>query len=226
MAVLLTPVVAPVPVPAQQPEVPALQAALPLGLAPIRRRTVTLNQDHLLMADPEGTGLKRVGVVLEELAYRGTMLRLREGKVKRWSGLLVCYELRATDSDIPYTWAFWRLGIWASGFRLFSTENAGSYLAWVEHPVVFLAEVSRPRDRCLALAQDWSRQGYPPEVEGVTVGELASEAYRWPPRDYESGINVRSVAKDAEGNWVLRVSPLDSDQGLTLVGKDGKWRRQ
>ena len=60
VAVLLTLPLVPLRVVAEQPEVPPPEVVMPLELVPIRRRPLALNQDHVLIPEPEGTGLKRV----------------------------------------------------------------------------------------------------------------------------------------------------------------------
>jgi hypothetical protein len=110
-------------------------------------------------------------------------------------------------------------------FRLFSTEGGDDYLAWVDASTVLFAEVSRPRDRCLAWAQHFSG-GPPPGTVRVPVGELVPAARTWGVNALYADIIVRSIDKDDDANWVVKISRLDSDEVFTLVGKDGKWRRE
>ena len=208
---------------AQEAQVPR-EVVVPLELTPTTRKAIPLNQDHIALADGEGRVRRPVPVVLEVTTYSGTVLHIVGGRAK-WGvppGRL--YELRSTETDVPYSWALWSPLV-LGWFRLFSTQGGDNYLAWVDASTVVFAEVSKPRDRCLAWAQHFSGEP-PPGATRTPVRQLVPEARTWGVNALYFDIIVRSIDKDDDGNWVVRISPPDSDEVFTLVGKDGKWRRE
>ena len=206
-----------------QPDGAERAIAIPLELQAVRRTPVPLNGDEVLALHP-GTGERtRVRVVLEQTVYRGKMLQVVRGTRVESAAPEFCYELRSTRTDVPYSWALWSpcpLG-W---FRLFTTAGGENYLAWVEASAVEFVEVSKARDRCVALAEHYAKRPFAP-VEVVPVHRLVPGVRRWGVNALYSDIMVRSIDKNDHGNWVVKISPPDSDELFTLVGKGESWHR-
>ncbi|MGD8241142.1 MAG: hypothetical protein PVH68_21490, partial [Armatimonadota bacterium] len=89
---------------AQEAQVPR-EVVVPVELTPTTRKGIPLNQHHVAIPDPEGRARRRVPVVLEVTTYTGTVLHIVGGRAKRGVPPGRLYELRSTETDVPYTWA-------------------------------------------------------------------------------------------------------------------------
>jgi hypothetical protein len=195
-----------------------------MELQATRRRPIALNREHVLLRAGPGGQSRRVAVVLEETAYEGKLLQLEEGRASERTIAALCYELRSSETAVPYSWCVWSVSAMGR-FRLVTSEGPRSYLAWVLRSSVFFAEVSSPRDRCVALADYYTARPIP-ELVRVPARALVPQVREWGVNALYCDIVVRSIDKDDEGNWVVNISPPDSEEVITLVGKDGDWRRE
>jgi len=184
------------------------------------RRAIPLDPDRLTIMLARGEEAQQISVALRATTYRCRLLEVREGEPGEWHGRLHCYEL---DSDAPYTWAVWSpfvLGM----FRLFPDQGGQNYLAWVSGSNVEIAEVSQPRDRCVALNEYFVREHR--RVAFVPVGELLPMRPFLSPNPQYWAIRVLSIAEHQPGNWTVKISGPDSPEVYTLVSEGGQWHRQ
>jgi len=205
---------------AEEPS-PATEAVVPLELIPTERYTIPLEQDHLVIAARDGKEPQYIPVRLRRTSYDCRVLKISEGGAREWAGGLDCYEL---DSDAPYTWALWS-SYPLAGFRLLVGERGENYLAWVEAASVNFAEVSKARDRCVALVDGL----LPRQASGITcvpLAHLVPEVHGWGVDAFNADIRILSVAKDGAGNWTVKISGPDSPEVYTLVSEGGQWHRQ
>jgi len=188
---------------------------------PIESVVIPLNQDRLARA-VDGKEAE-IRVVLTVTICEPKWHFLGEGPDTIFEGLGHCffYEL---EGDTTYTWV---LASWTAlgNFRLFSEGLGENYLAWVEGNNVFFAEVSEPRDRSIAIQEDFSRKAVPGMVR-VPVHELIPESTKWELKAPYNDVRVQSIEKDGAGEWVIKISGPDTDQVYTLVSQKGEWHRK
>ncbi len=208
------------PTGAEVSRAPAVATAL--ELLPIGRRQVVLNPDRLVMLRADRGDTQEVPVLLRETIYQAATLVVRGGEASKWSGRLVCYEL---DSEAPYTWAVWSTAVPLAGFRLFTAGAGDNHLAWVWGCSVQIAEVSKPRDRCVALAQHLLRTEET-DITLVPVRDLVPASGGWGVNAFYRDINILDVARDEAGNWTVEISGPDSPEVYTLVSEGGQWHSQ
>lgn len=200
---------------------PAMQAVVPLELTPVEREAIPMDRGRLAIPLPRAEEAQDITVVLRRTSYRCRLLEVREGEPEEWRGTLHCYEL---DSDAPYTWALWS-SYPLAGFRLLVGERGENYLAWVKAASVNFAEVSKARDRCVALVDGL----LPRQASGITCVPLAylvPEVHGWGVDAFNADIRILSVAKDGAGNWTVKITGPDEEKVYTLVSENGQWRRQ
>jgi hypothetical protein len=202
----------------------APRAIMPLQLEPVEAQAIALNQDRIRLPDPDGGRPREVKVALVGTRYCGRMLEVGQARAKQWPDTLLCYELRPTQLTTAYTWAIWAPRVLAH-FRLFGTDGADNYLAWVEGSAVAFADVSKPRDRCVALGEHYTKRGRG-QVEVVPLHRLVPQVHDWGVNALYCDINIRSIHKDDQANWVVKISPPDSEEVITLIGKGETWRRE
>jgi hypothetical protein len=197
------------------------RVVMPLELTPTRRRGIPLNQQHIVVG-AKRDAQARPRVALEEWVYHGTLLQVVGGTALKRPIRGVLYELRSTDPEVPYAWSLCS-GTVLGWFRLFTTDAGSNYLGWVCGSSVAFAEVSGGRDRSVALAEFYTAK---PQFVAVPVPALVPEVRDWGVSALYLDINIRSIDNREDGNWIVKISRLDSDEVFTLVGKDDNWRRE
>lgn len=201
-------------------------AVVVLELKAQKKRKIPLDQDRLVLLQKDGQ-CKEIPVVLEHATCKFRVKFVREEETQEQVGYLPLYELRSSDPDLPYTWALF-CGWPLARFRLFSNERGENYLAWIRGSAIQFAEVSKPKDRSLALAEAFSRKP-PPDIVYVPVGDLVPEVDFWGVNAFYSDITILSVAKDEAGNWIVKISDPSGKKVFTLVSEGDKrenWRKK
>jgi hypothetical protein len=196
---------------------------VPIALAPVSRRQIPLNQPALILPGQKGSGPRQVPVTLEYTYYEGYMASVQEGKAGEPRRCrLFCYELRPTAVDVAYEWAGWSSQPLGNP-RLFANGPGHDYLAWAYSAAVFVADVSQPRCRCVAFAQD-ARGGMPAYDVVVPVDSVVPEARSWSGHSaFYADIRVQSVKKGSDGSWTVQVTGPKSRKVYTLTNEGGKW---
>lgn len=188
--------------------------------------------DTLIQIGPDGTS-KSIPVELVSTYYEAEISTVTDGVVrKKWDGHIRDYELRSKDPKHPYTWIMWSsypLG----RFSLFSYANGKSYLAWSSGYVVEFVDVSHPRYQGDAteyiLNKDKSDLTDPFRPVAVNLRDLIE--WQELHTRYESAfflsIDILSIAKDKNGNWVVQIKGPNSERVYTIVqdaSEEKGWR--
>ncbi|MFW6119199.1 MAG: hypothetical protein ACOC7S_02590 [Planctomycetota bacterium] len=200
---------------------------VPLELTPQSRSRVRLNQEEVLVSLPTEDQLQRVNVRMYRTHYHGRILEIGEGRRRERDTELTCYEL---SSDHPYGWAVWSAYAFAR-WRVF-TDEKGTVLAWVDGVDVRLADITEPRERCVAFHEHYQEIGRPPG-RFVPVGELVPEAADW---RAEKGamfgdathheIDVTEVTRGPGAHIRVRVADPATGEGATLLYDGKEWSRE
>ena len=136
-----------------------------------------------------------------------------------------CYEIKPANENIHWTWA---VCIRNSSFDVgVVSDPSGAYFAWMDGPFLCFEPIGKPRDRATALEEFQSSE------DGVTVrGRIELMPTRvFGTKPFDSGspvtlkVDVKSIERDAGGNWTVRFTGKDPDKVFTMVGRDGEWRR-
>ncbi|MFO7957125.1 MAG: hypothetical protein R6X33_08475 [Candidatus Brocadiia bacterium] len=200
---------------------------VPLELTPQSRSRVRLNREEVLVSLPTEDQLQRVNVRMYRTHYHGRILEIGEGRRRERDTELTCYEL---SSEQPYGWTVWSEYGFAR-WRVF-TDEKGTVLAWVDGVDVRLADITEPRDRCVALREHYEEIGRPPG-RFVPVGELVPEAADW---RAEKGamfgdathheIDVTEVKRGRGAHIRVRVADPATGEGATLLYDGKEWSRE
>jgi hypothetical protein len=201
---------------AQEGEVPD-HYTVPLALEPLKREVIPLQDAQVIIPQGRDGAPRRVAVALRKTAYMCTLLGVGPNGARRGRSPLACFEL---DAQAPYTWSIWT---WRDlvNFRLFAHGPGENYLAWVDRSAVVIAEVSKPRDRCLSLAQ--LSPGYP-SCMLVKVYQLVPRSRSWGDDALYNDIRVKSIRKMPDGTFEMRITNPAGTESYTLVGQGYEWR--
>ena len=184
-------------------------------------RRLPLPKDRLVLPNADG-GSREIRVTLDETTYDGALSEVTETETReKGRRTLFCYELTTKDPEVPYAWSLWSYRPLA-GFRLFSNRLGENYLAWVSGRAVFFCEVSRPADRSTRLEDFMARRPGKHWAVRVPVGDFVERVSFWGVDAFNADIRLVSVAKREDGNWLVKVSPPDSDEVFTLVSDGPK----
>jgi len=164
-------------------------------LEPRESRQVPLDGDHILIVRSEGEP-QQIPVVLEKTTYNLTVVLKDTQNGGEWSGVIACYELRSSNPQISYKWAFW--STWPLGkFQLLSNPDGGNY-----------KESSRMT--ALSVLDVLNRELF---LSGVD----ARNAY---------SVTVISVGRDKGGDWMVKVKGPNSEEIFTVVGDGTNWHAE
>ena len=191
------------------------------------KESIRLDNDRLVTF--ERGKRKEIPVVLEWLTYKYRLFKILKTETRDvGEKTAFCYEMRAKDPANAYSWQVWSCNVLGE-FRLLNSGNGENYLAWADGSLLRFAEVSQPTDRSTRFKQLLG--GDAPGVVYIQVIKLIPEeraASAWGMNALYYEILTRSIGKDQDGNWVVRVSPPKSDKVYTFVSdKTAKlaWRR-
>jgi hypothetical protein len=202
----------------------SIDAAVPLQLVLRERRTVPLNVSSIAVASGPDERPRETVVALVRSFYKGTVLQVRGGQVGERGASLECYELQAVERDQLYHWALWS-DVPLGQFRLLVGGAAGGCLAWVRGYNVVFADVSSPRDTCVAFNE--CLRG--PDAAGTVVvpaGQLVDHSKLLGTNALYAEIEVQSITKDDAGHWVVKLCGPKSKEVYTLVYDGKQWRRE
>lgn len=191
----------------------------PTDLNPIEREVIALKGDQLILGPGGGVAATKTHVSLRRTCYRCTFAQVRDQQVRETTPQLQCYEL---ESDSPYVWSVWS-AVPLGNFRLFADASSGNHLVWVNASDVFVAEVSRSRDRCVTLMELLRRSPTSAAVR-LPVGELLPDSRSWGVNALYSDIDVVGVSKDDKGNLTVQIRGPGRSEVITLVSEAGGWK--
>lgn len=189
-------------------------------------------QDQVSVALSDGTH-KMIHVGLKKISYKGVLVDHVDSqsipKSVSWEGI----ELESKDKDASYSWYIgFGLGIPDAGrFKLFVTPDGDTYLTWVEHTNLRIAEISKSMDKSKKL--EWISNSRKSVIESnvqyVYVGEIIDPANfvdRYTTAHYYS-IYLTSLEKDGKGGFKLQMHGKDPSKVYTMVTDKGSkfgWR--
>jgi len=195
-------------------------------LEPRESRQVPLDGDHILIVRPEGEP-QQIPVVLEKTTYNLTVVLKDTQNGGECSGGSACYELRSSNPQISYKWAFW--STWPLGkFQLLSNPDGGNYLVSVVQTAVMMVEVSpESRKRSAALVDLFTGK----ESSRITALSVLDVLDR---ELFLSGVDARnaysvtviSVGRDKGGDWMVKVKGPNSEEIFTVVGDGTNWHAE
>lgn len=177
-------------------------------------------EDHVSMVLPDGTH-KAIGVSLEKTTYEGTLINETDVPRTTRPGVWFCYELEPNDKDASYSWYIWLDNPSAGRFKLFTTRDDETYLAWVDMWSLCFAEVSKPMDKSAktnALRDQLNRVAKP-GIERAYAGDIIGQdqfidAFT---TGHYASIYLTSLEKDGATGFRLQFHGKDPSKVYTLV---------
>ncbi|MFW6119195.1 MAG: hypothetical protein ACOC7S_02570 [Planctomycetota bacterium] len=226
---------------------------VPLGLTPLYREVMPLNRTKAWVRDrPDREDWRRrlgrpgrlreeperkvrpLEVQLRKTAYRYIDLRVVQGRAQERTRGVWCYELVPAEprpSDL-YTWALWSGGPYEPRwFWLYTVDEAETYLVFSTGSGLYLADVTRPRDRTVALHEDVTAGGTgPPNVqrspgfEPIPAYKVLREA-EVTPAFFPSHPNQvpTSLRRNENGDLVLSIDFPRTGVSGVMVKKNAEW---
>jgi hypothetical protein len=226
---------------------------VPLGLTPLYREVVPLDRTKARVGDsPDWEDWRRrlgrpgrlreeperevrpLEVQLRKTAYRYTYLSVVQGRGQVTTQSAWCFELLPAaprPSDL-YTWALWSAGDTMSRARwfwLYTVDEAETYLAFSTGSGLYLADVTRPRDRTVAVHEDivsgTSPAGSPsPAFEPIPAYKVLREA-EVTPAFFPSHPNQvpTSLRRNGNGDLVLSMDFPRTGVSGVMVKKNAEW---
>jgi hypothetical protein len=186
-------------------------------------KMVQLPEADLLQPGITGGPATRLRVAAVATSYKCSTLQVRGTEATPgWSGYLHCYELRAAEAGTPYSWSLWSYDMLAH-FRLFAGGAGRNYLCWVRGRDVCFAEVSKPKDKVVALT-DLLSDSPPEQFVTVPVSILVPEVRRWGLNAIRADITVTSLTRDDKGTFELKISDPEGTKSYTIAGQGQDWR--
>jgi len=193
------------------------------ALEPLGRNALPLDTHTFQTALGVDHTSTRITVALWETWYRCRAVVTQNGHTREWRSDLFCYEL---VSDAPYSWTVCCSGMPVGCFRLIVSKEGTPYLAWSAAGAAWFADISVPRDRCVAI-QEHLLTGSPGPPGAIRVPfDACPEAAHWGANAFYPDVTMRSIDRLPEGGWRVVISPPDDSKRITLVCKNGKWSKQ
>lgn len=215
-------------------ESPPAHFVLPLRIQPLSETAVPLEATSATVRDERGGAARDIRVSLARTGYDVVYLRVADGESREIEKRTACYELRPATrgSSDAYRWAMWWDGPPPSPqlFWLVAVESGHSYLLFSNEGSLWMADVTRPRDRTLAFHEDL-KLGSSQAVEHVPLRALFPEVIdnKWGFATFRQAtrgiVEFVSLNEDAQGALVLTVKDPTGDDRALLKKESGEWRR-
>mgnify|MGYP001039294632 FL=1 len=190
---------------------------IPLAMEPLERHGIPLQEAHIILAQGPDGAAGAVAVVLHKTKYMCRLFEASPSGSHITRTALWCYEMNAQRL---HTWSICG-GPHLRNFRLFPHGPGENYLTWVDGSLVVAAEVSDPRDRCVALAQRLLQNA---PFMTVPVPVVVPDIGMWGVDALYTDIRVQSLRKTADGTYEMRISNPEGTESYTLVGQGHEWR--
>ncbi len=188
-----------------------------LELEELQARTLSDFLGEMAVVDSDGNAVS-VPATLQTVYYH---CRTRTaGRSFDWDGYLHCYVVTWKTQGKSASWCMWSTHLPFGEFRLLQDAKGTNYLAWASGWGVSFAEISAPRDLDTAFQQDFFKPASshrPASCVYVPVKELVPASERWGRNSFFRDIEVKSVARNADGNWVVRIHGPESRRVYTLI---------
>jgi hypothetical protein len=158
-----------------------------------------------------------VPATLQTVEYHCKTRKAGSGFV--WGGHLECYVVTWRAQGKSSSWCMWS-NMPFGKLRLLQDKKGTNYLAWASAWGVSFTEISAPRDRDTAFQQDFFRSmiwDSPAPSVYVPVRWLVPQSIGWGRNSFFRDIEVESVARNADGDWVVRIHGPESRRVYTLI---------
>ena len=214
--------IAPIALCAAEPSVYALRSIRP---GPERFREMKLLTGDVIYLPGEAGEAERVPVRLVERNYDCELYRVRGGKATEKSGKLDCYELTARDGRPMYAWSHWSARNALRDAQLLAYGVGRNHLAWVNGLDLFIAEVTEPRDRLVALTDTLAAPGrLDPGAEQIRLNDIVGRGPFDGMNAIHNDITVLRIDSDENGIAAVVVHGVKKEDVFTFVRVDGKWQ--
>ncbi len=195
--------------------------AVPLALATREVRIAPMAVAQATVVPRPGETPRETDLVMLVTVYDGTILRVHGNQVWEQQGQLARYELTPVERETPYRWAMWsQVPLWQ--FSIISSGIGRSYLAWVDGLDIAFAEVSQPREACVAFNECLRANG-PPGIVTVPVSRFVDRHNLLGTFATYAEVNVRSISSPVEGQWRVELTGLDPAKVFTFVFDGSEW---
>jgi hypothetical protein len=179
-------------------------------LSVLHTRKERLDLDHMSLPTNDGK-TKDVPVSLETTEYQVSVDGKREGSTY---GI----TLSSLDPSVPYSWTFWPSEAFGE-LQLVKGNKNKYYLAWGAPGRLCFADVSVPNDKlqrfheCITT-HDWMSGVVQMFLRGLIP---SSELDTWGVNAHFDSVRVKSIERDDEGNWKVKVSGPKNEKFYTQV---------